>query len=68
MSDEWATRPERSTLWVMQLYAWVSLRAGRAAGRLFLPRPIHWVSSLPRNAMGKLPLHTLQQLLDQVSS
>jgi predicted LPLAT superfamily acyltransferase len=37
MSDEWATRPERSTLWVMQLYAWVSLRAGRAAGRLFLP-------------------------------
>jgi len=37
MSDEWATRPERSTLWVMQLYAWVSLRAGRTAGRLFLP-------------------------------
>ena len=37
MSDEWATRPERSTLWAMQLYAWVSLRAGRAAGRLFLP-------------------------------
>ncbi len=37
MSDEWSTRPERSTLWVMQLYAWVSLRAGRAAGRLFLP-------------------------------
>jgi len=35
---------------------------------VFLPRPIHWVSSLPRNAMGKLPLHTLQQLLDQVSS
>jgi len=37
MSDAWTTRPERSTLWVMQLYAWVSLRAGRAAGRLFLP-------------------------------
>ena len=37
MSDEWATRPERSTLWVMQLYAWVSLRTGRAVGRLFLP-------------------------------
>jgi predicted LPLAT superfamily acyltransferase len=37
MSDEWASRPERSTLWVMQLYAWVSLRAGRAAGRFFLP-------------------------------
>jgi predicted LPLAT superfamily acyltransferase len=37
MSDEWATRPERSTLRVMQLYAWVSLRAGRAVGRLFLP-------------------------------
>ena len=37
MSDEWASRPERSSLWVMQLYAWVSLRAGRAAGRLFLP-------------------------------
>lgn len=37
MSDEWATRPERSSLWVMQLYAWVSLRAGRTAGRLFLP-------------------------------
>ena len=37
MSDEWASRPERSTLWVMQLYAWVSLRAGRATGRLFLP-------------------------------
>ena len=37
MSDEWASRPERSTLWVMQLYAWVSLHAGRAAGRLFLP-------------------------------
>jgi predicted LPLAT superfamily acyltransferase len=37
MSDEWASRPERSTLWVMQLYAWVSLHAGRATGRLFLP-------------------------------
>lgn len=37
MSDEWASRPERSTLWVMQLYAWVSMRAGRAAGRVFLP-------------------------------
>lgn len=37
MSDEWASRPERSTLWVMQLYAWVSLHAGRTAGRLFLP-------------------------------
>jgi len=37
MSDQWATRPERSLLWVMRLYAWVSLRAGRAAGRLFLP-------------------------------
>jgi predicted LPLAT superfamily acyltransferase len=37
MSDAWATRPERSLLWVMRLYAWVSLRAGRAAGRLFLP-------------------------------
>ncbi len=37
MSDEWANRPERSTLWVMRLYAWISLRAGRAAGRFFLP-------------------------------
>ncbi len=37
MSDQWATRPERSLLWVMRLYAWVSLRAGRSAGRLFLP-------------------------------
>ncbi len=35
---------------------------------VFLPRPIRWVSSLPRNAMGKLPLHALQQLLDQASS
>ena len=37
MSDEWVSRPERSTLWVMQLYAWVSLHAGRTASRLFLP-------------------------------
>jgi predicted LPLAT superfamily acyltransferase len=37
MSDEWASRPERSTFWVMQLYAWLSLHAGRAAGRLLLP-------------------------------
>jgi acyl-coenzyme A synthetase/AMP-(fatty) acid ligase len=35
---------------------------------VFLPRPIHWVSALPRNAMGKLPLQALQQLLDQLSS
>jgi acyl-coenzyme A synthetase/AMP-(fatty) acid ligase len=34
---------------------------------VFLPRPIHWVPSLPRNAVGKLPLHALQQLLDQLS-
>ena len=32
---------------------------------VFLPRPIHWVPSLPRNAVGKLPLNALQQLLDQ---
>lgn len=37
MSDEWARRPERSSLWVMQLYAWLSLQAGRAVGRIFLP-------------------------------
>lgn len=37
MSDEWARRPERSHLWVMRLYAAVSLRAGRRFGRLFLP-------------------------------
>lgn len=37
MSTEWKTRPERSTLWVMRLYAWLSLRAGRTAGRLLLP-------------------------------
>jgi acyl-coenzyme A synthetase/AMP-(fatty) acid ligase len=35
---------------------------------VFLPRPIHWVPSLPRNSVGKLPLHALQQLLDQLSS
>lgn len=34
---------------------------------VFLPRPIHWVASLPRNAVGKLPLHALQQLMDQLS-
>jgi acyl-coenzyme A synthetase/AMP-(fatty) acid ligase len=34
---------------------------------VFLPRPIHWVPSLPRNAVGKLPLQALQQLLDQLS-
>lgn len=37
MSDDWKTRPERSTLWVMRLYAWVSLKAGRSIGRVFLP-------------------------------
>jgi predicted LPLAT superfamily acyltransferase len=37
MSDEWASRPERSTLWVMRLYAWVSLYTGRTVSRLFLP-------------------------------
>jgi acyl-coenzyme A synthetase/AMP-(fatty) acid ligase len=35
---------------------------------VFLPRPIHWVPALPRNAVGKLPLHELQKLLDQLSS
>jgi acyl-coenzyme A synthetase/AMP-(fatty) acid ligase len=35
---------------------------------VFLPRPIHWLSALPRNAVGKLPLHALQHLLDRVSS
>jgi acyl-coenzyme A synthetase/AMP-(fatty) acid ligase len=34
---------------------------------VFLPRPIHWVSSLPRNAVGKLPLHALQHLVDELS-
>lgn len=34
---------------------------------VFLPRPIHWVSALPRNAMGKLPLQALQQLVDELS-
>lgn len=34
---------------------------------VFLPRPIHWVASLPRNAVGKLPLHALQQLMNQFS-
>ena len=34
---------------------------------VFLPRPIHWVPSLPRNAMGKLPLQALQQLVDALS-
>lgn len=34
---------------------------------VFLPRPIHWVPSLPRNAVGKLPLHALQQLMDELS-
>ena len=33
---------------------------------VFLPRPIHWVPSLPRNTVGKLPLDALQQLLDQI--
>ncbi len=37
MSDEWARRPERSNLWVMQLYAALSLRAGRRVGRMLLP-------------------------------
>jgi acyl-coenzyme A synthetase/AMP-(fatty) acid ligase len=35
---------------------------------VFLPRPIHWVAALPRNATGKLPLHALRQLLEQLSS
>jgi len=35
---------------------------------VFLPRPIHWVPSLPRNATGKLPLHALHQLLNHVST
>lgn len=34
---------------------------------VFLPRPIHWVPALPRNALGKLPQHDLQQLLNQLS-
>ncbi len=34
---------------------------------VFLPRPIHWVNSLPRNALGKLPLQVLQQLVDHLS-
>jgi len=32
-----------------------------------LPRPIHWVPSLPRNATGKLPLHALQELVKELS-
>lgn len=39
MSGNWKTRPERSTLRIMQFYAWISLRAGRTAGRVLL-RPI----------------------------
>lgn len=35
---------------------------------VFLPRPIHWVESLPRNAVGKLPLDAFQQLLDRLGS
>lgn len=34
---------------------------------VFLPRPVHWVPSLPRNAVGKLPLHALQHLVDELS-
>lgn len=34
---------------------------------VFLPRPIHWVPSLPRNATGKLPLHALQKLVKELS-
>jgi len=30
---------------------------------VFLPRPIHFVDALPRNATGKLTQATLQQLL-----
>lgn len=37
MSSEWTTRSERGSLWIMQLYAWISLHLGRAAGRLILP-------------------------------
>jgi len=29
----------------------------------FLPRPLHLVSALPRNATGKLPRRALSQLL-----
>ena len=34
---------------------------------VFLPRPIHFVDSLPRNATGKLTQATLQQLLADVA-
>lgn len=34
---------------------------------VFLPRPIHWVPALPRNAVGKLPMQTLQELVDTLS-
>jgi predicted LPLAT superfamily acyltransferase len=37
MRDDWATRPERSTLGVMRLYAWLSRSAGRRVGRWILP-------------------------------
>jgi acyl-coenzyme A synthetase/AMP-(fatty) acid ligase len=34
---------------------------------VFLPRPIHWVQSLPRNALGKLPMQALKRLLEELS-
>lgn len=34
---------------------------------VFLPRPIHWVPALPRNAMGKLPVQALQKMLEELS-
>ena len=36
--------------------------ASVALDRVFLPRPLYLVNSLPRNAVGKLPRETLLQL------
>ena len=35
-SEEWQQRPERSSLWVLRLMTWLSLRLGRGASRVVL--------------------------------
>lgn len=39
----------------------------KAIDPVFLPRPIHWVDALPRNAAGKLPAETLQKFVETMA-
>lgn len=46
---EWTTRPERGSVWLLRLMTFISLRLGRAAGRIILyPTAVYFFLFAPR--------------------